>query len=201
MKRIIRNSVFISITVLALVLNSFGGTSSKSIVATQVRIPPKIDGYLNEPEWQTAVPSTGFTQADPEEGSPETERTVVRVLYDDNALYVGVWCFDKEPDKIVSQLTRRDRTGQSDRISIIIDSYHDHSTAFLFSGTVSGVQSDGLLSQDGRVYDIQWDAVWDFDAQVVGDGWSAEFRIPYNALRFSDQDSEYVWGINFRRYV
>ncbi len=201
MKRIIRNSVLVPITVLALVLNSFGGTSPKNIVATQVHSPPKIDGFLSESEWQTAVPSTGFTQADPEEGSPETERTVVRVLYDDNALYVGVMCFDKEPGKIVSQLTRRDRTGQSDRISVIIDSYHDHSTAFLFSGTVSGVQADGLLSQDGRVYDIQWDAVWDFNARILDDGWSAEFRIPYNALRFSDQDSEYVWGINFRRYL
>jgi hypothetical protein len=201
MNRVVRNSILISITALVLALTSFGGTSTKGVVATQVSTPPKIDGFLNEPEWQSAVPAMGFTQADPEEGSPETERTVVRILYDDNALYVGVMCFDREPDKIVSQLTRRDRTGQSDRFSVMIDSYHDHSTAFLFSGTVSGVESDGFLSQDGRIYDIQWDAVWEFNAQILRDGWSAEFKIPYNALRFSNQDSEYVWGINFRRYL
>ncbi len=201
MRSVLRDSILISITVLAFAFESSGGTSSKSVVATRIDAPLHIDGFLNEPEWQSAVPSSGFTQADPEEGSPETEHTTVRVLYDNNALYVGVMCYDKEPGKIVSQLTRRDRTGQSDRFSVIIDSYHDHSTAFLFSGTVSGVQSDGFLSQDGRFYDIQWDAVWEFNAQIVDSGWSGEFKIPYNALRFSDQDSEYVWGINFRRYL
>jgi len=200
-RRVITYLCLLGIVQLAVVTTLLGGTSSKSIVATQVSSAPRIDGYLNEREWQLAVPVTGFQQFDPEEGMPSTERTVVHVLYDDNALYVGVMCYDSEPAKIVEQLTRRDRTGQSDRFSVIIDSYHDHSTAFLFSGTVSGIQADGMLSNDGRVYDIQWDAVWNFDAKVTADGWSGEFRIPFSALRFAPQDSEYVWGINFRRYV
>ncbi|HUN65950.1 MAG TPA: DUF5916 domain-containing protein [Bacteroidota bacterium] len=191
----------VAIALLATVEAAMGGTSSKSIVAAGVSQPPKVDGYLNEREWQSAVPVTSFTQFDPDEGAPATEKTSVRILYDNDAVYVGVMCYDREPDKIVSQLTRRDRTGQSDRISVIIDSYNDRSTAFLFSGTVSGVQSDGVLSQDGRVYDIQWDAVWEFNARIVDSGWSAEFRIPYSALRFSEQEGEYVWGINFRRYI
>jgi hypothetical protein len=193
--------MIITIALLASVKEVSGGTSSKSIVATEVPHAPKIDGFLTEREWQSAVPVTSFTQFDPDEGADATERTSVRVLYDNTAIYVGVICYDRDPQKIVSQLTRRDRTGQSDRFSVIIDSYHDHSTAFLFSGTSSGVESDGVLSQDGRVYDIQWDAVWDFNAQVIDSGWSAEFKIPYSALRFSDQEGEYIWGINFRRYI
>jgi hypothetical protein len=178
-----------------------GGVSVKNIVASRVSAPPKIDGILNEDAWKLAVPITGFQEFDPDEGAPATEETSVRIIYDDDALYVGVLCFDSEPDKIVKQLTRRDRSVQADRFSVIIDSYHDHTTAFLFSGSVSGVKSDGVLSQDGMVYDVQWDAVWDFNAQIIPSGWSAEFKIPYSAIRFADQEDEYVWGINFRRYI
>ncbi|MDI6766227.1 MAG: DUF5916 domain-containing protein [Bacteroidota bacterium] len=178
-----------------------GGTSTKNIVASRCNEKPKIDGLLSEQDWKSAVPVAGFKQFDPEEGVPATEETSVRILYDDDALYIGVFCFDSEPTEIVKQLTRRDRSVQADRFSIMIDSYHDHSTAFLFGGSVSGVQSDGILSQDGLIYDVQWDAVWDFDAKILSDGWSAEFKIPFSVLRFSEQKDEYVWGINFRRYI
>ena len=177
------------------------GTSTKSVVASRVSSAPRIDGVLTDQEWQWAIPVSGFQQFDPEEGAAPTEQTSVMVVYDDNALYFGVICYDSEPDAIVRQLTRRDRTVQADRFSVIIDSYHDHASAFLFGGSAAGVQSDGVLSQDGRVYDVQWDAVWDFSSAMNDRGWTAEFKIPFSALRFSDQDSEYVWGINFRRYV
>lgn len=177
------------------------GTSSKRIVASRVSTAPRIDGLLDDEQWRWAAADTTFEQFDPEEGASPTEHTSVRMVYDDHALYAGIMCYDSEPGAIVEQLTRRDRTGQSDRFSVIIDSYHDHTTAFLFSGTVSGVQTDGILSEDGRVYDTQWDAVWEFDARITKDGWSAEFKIPFSALRFTPRDSGYVWGINFRRYV
>ncbi len=178
-----------------------GGVSPKSVVASRVEIPPRIDGYLSDESWRTAVPVEGFHQFDPDEGAPATERTAVSVLYDDKALYLGVHCYDTDPSGIQRQISRRDRSVQSDKFSVIIDSYHDHQTAFVFSGTVSGVQSDGILAQDGLVYNIEWDAVWDFNAQIVDDGWTAEFRIPFSALRFSEQTDEYVWGINFRRQI
>ncbi len=178
-----------------------GGTSTKSIVAFRATTTLRIDGLLSEEAWRSTVPIEGFRQFDPDEGMNATERTSISMLYDDDALYIGVYCYDSQPDGIISQLSRRDRSVQADKITIIVDSYHDHNTAFLFSGTVSGVQVDGILSQDGRVYDVAWDAVWDFDAHVVADGWTAEFRIPFSALRFAEQDSEYVWGINFRRFI
>jgi hypothetical protein len=179
----------------------WGGTSTRSIVAARTATPPRIDGILSEEAWHSAVPIEGFTQYDPEEGAAPTERTSVMMLYDDNAVYVGVHCYDSDPSGIRTVISRRDRSLQADKFTVMIDSYHDHQSAFLFSGTVSGVQSDGILSQDGLLYSGEWDAVWDFNAQIVADGWTAEFRIPYTALRFAIQDSEYVWGINFRRYI
>ena len=177
------------------------GGSPRNIVAAARTTPVTIDGVLSEPVWETAVPVGGFLQYNPAEGSPATERTTVRALFDDDNIYFGIFCHDSDPAGIDRQLTRRDRTAQSDRVSVIIDSYHAHTTAFLFGVTASGVQSDGVFSYDGLVYDVQWDAVWDAGTAVTPGGWGAEFKIPFSALRFSLQDSEYVWGANFRRYI
>lgn len=180
---------------------AYGGSSHKNIVATRTETKLKIDGVLNEHQWERAIPVTDFVQYDPVEGSEPTEKTSVRVLYDDNALYFGVICYDSNPAGIRQQLTRRDRQNEADRFSITIDSYNDGQTGFVFVGNVSGVQSDGVLYHDGIFYDIQWDAVWNYNAIIIENGWSAEFEIPFSALRFQNQDDEYVWGINFRRYI
>ena len=201
MTKYLKYIIAVSVICLVFVDMLTGGTSFKNIVASRVSKSPRIDGVLNEDAWKLAVPVAGFQQFDPDESAPATEETSVKIIYDDDALYVGVVCYDSEPDKIVKQLTRRDRSVQADRFSVIIDSYHDHTTAFLFSGSVSGVQSDGVLSQDGLVYDVQWDAVWNFNAKIIPGGWSAEFKIPFSAIRFADQEDEYIWGINFRRYI
>ncbi|MFI5252020.1 MAG: DUF5916 domain-containing protein [Bacteroidota bacterium] len=179
----------------------FVNPTPKSAHATRLTHAISIDGMLNESDWKNAETFSDFRQFDPVEGVDPTEKTDVKLLYDDNALYVGIICHDSDPTGIVKQLTRRDRTVQSDRMSVMIDSYHDHQTAFLFSGSVSDVQSDGVLSNDGRVYDIQWDAVWEFHSTITDSGWTGEFRIPFSALRFSTSDTGYVWGINFRRYI
>ncbi len=176
--------------------------SPKVIRATRTATPPVIDGAVNEPAWQTASPILDFVQAEPVEGGRPSELTSVRLLFDDNALYVGVICYDADPGKIVGKLSRRDRTTEADRFTVLIDSYFDRKSAFVFSVNVSGVQSDGILSQGGSVYDLTWDAVWDVMTLVYEDGWSAEFRIPFNALRFAeDRKGEFVWGANFRRYI
>ncbi len=91
---------------------------------------PKIDGKLDEPVWALAEPFGDFIQRDPEEGEPATERTEVRVLYDDGAVYIAIRAFDSEPSKIVGRLTRRDQLSSSDRLNVSIDSYFDRSSAF-----------------------------------------------------------------------
>ncbi len=193
--------VFFSIAALA-ALGSPLFSAVKTIAAARTAVPPVIDGSLADGAWCLAAPVHDFTQFDPAEGSAPTESTVVRVLYDDDAIYVGVQCFDADARNIIGQLTRRDRSTEADRFTVMVDSYHDHQTAFVFSANVSGVQSDGVLSQDGAVYDITWDAVWRVATRWNTQGWSAEFAIPYNALRFArGGDSASAWGVNFRRYI
>jgi hypothetical protein len=181
---------------------SFAGTPPKTVTAVRTEVAPVCDGQLDEPQWQSAPAVLDFTQFDPSEGALPTELTSVRLLYNDHALYVGVICYDAKPDQIVKQLTRRDRSSEADRFTVMIDSYFDRKTALVFSANVSGVQTDGILSQDGNVYDVTWDAVWSVATRHFLDGWSAEFEIPYNALRFAArEDGVYEWGINFRRYI
>jgi len=181
---------------------AFADSPPKVVRAVRTDEPPVLDGYVNEAQWKTTPAILDFMQSEPIEGFRPTEMTSVRILYDDRAVYVGVICYDARPDGIVRQLSRRDRNTEADRFTIMIDSYFDRKTAFVFTANVSGVQSDGILTQEGTVYDITWDAVWSVKTRTYSDGWSAEFEIPYNAIRFAEQqDGGYTWGINFRRYI
>ncbi len=176
------------------------GSNPKKAVAIRTPVAPKIDGVLNEAEWKFAQPVTDFTQRDPDEGKPATERTEVRILYDNDALYFGCIMYDSEPSKIVARLARRDDEVESDVLSIRIDSYHDHQTAFEFTILASGVKVDILQYNDAQNEDKSWDPVWDVQTRLTDDGWVAEIRIPFNILRFSEQQ-EHEWGIQFLRRI
>ena len=160
---------------------------------------PEIDGQLDDAVWLGAQPLTGFVQRDPNEGEPATERTEVRVLYDDHALYVGIRAYDSEPDKIVGQLTRRDQDSPSDWLAVSIDSYNDQRTAFEFRVNPAGVERD-MYRFDDTNDDSSWDAVWDVATRLDDEGWAAEFRIPFSQLRFSDAWRQ-VWGFNVERVI
>jgi hypothetical protein len=165
--------------------------------------PIDVDGKLDEPAWATAPVSDRFVQSYPKPNAPATDPTEVRVLYDDDALYVGVRMFDAHPDSIVGRLTRRDPTSvYSDYVYVIVDSYHDRRTAFAFGVNPLGVQRDLLLYNDNS-QDQNWDAVWESAARVDSAGWSAEFRIPFSQLRFAvaAADTERVWGFEVFRDV
>jgi len=193
----------------------FAGDHDRAIVATRTATPPKLDGFLKEPAWQLAPAATDFLQRDPYEGQPATEPTEIRILYDDEALYFGCMMYDSEPDKIVARLTRRDNEIESDVISIRLDSYHDHKTAYEFTVLASGVKVDILQFNDAEDEDDSWDVVWDVKTQILRDetgvsangpkaprGWSAEIKIPFNILRYSPaKDGKNVWGINFIRRI
>lgn len=165
-----------------------------------------VDGFLSEAIWAKAPSVGAFIEFDPKEGAAPSESTFVRVLYDDASLYIGAFMADSEPSKIVGALARRDELPESDWFAVAIDSYHDHKTAFLFLVNASGVQVDGLFSNDEGNPDLSWDAVWVVQVKRLPAGWSAEFRIPYSALRFytpknDGGDSSYTWGISFVRYI
>ena len=143
----------------------------------------RIDGELSERSWTEAATTGEFQQREPSEGAPATHATDVRVLFDRDAIYVAVRAFDKEPDRIVGLLTRRDDFSPSDWVSILIDSYYDHRTAYEFGINPVGVKFDRYWFNDNNT-DRSWDAVWDAAVLRTSDGWQAEFRIPFSQLRF-----------------
>ncbi len=176
------------------------GSNPKLGVATRTPKPPKIDAVLNEPEWQLAKPITDFIQLVPIEGAQPDEKTEVRFLFDDEALYVACFMHDPDPSKIVARLARRDDIVESDYISIRLDTFHDHQTDFEFTVNAAGVKVDFLSYDDGRRGDASWDAVWDVETRIDEHGWVAEFKIPFKSLRFPPHD-RYEWGLQIIRHV
>ncbi len=193
-------TVFLFLIVINTTLLSQTDPSVPQVTAVRTPEPPVIDGRVDDEVWQRAPVIDTFWQRRPDEGDPATERTEVRILYDDNALYISFICYDRNPDEIVRRLTRRDRDVPSDRVSIGIDSDFDRKTAFIFEVNAAGVMRDFFMYDDGNETDMNWDGLWQAEVATRPDGWSAEFKIPYQALRFSDQD-EHIWGINFAREI
>lgn len=159
----------------------------------------RVDGRLDEAVWASAPVSSNFVQRNPDEGRPATERTEFRVVYTDDAIYVGVRAYDSDPQSISALLTRRDEHSPSDLISVMIDSYHDRRTAFQFSVNPAGVKQDAFIYNDTEV-DMRWDAVWDVATSIDAEGWTAEFHIPFSQLRFASGD-RYTFGFNVSRHV
>ena len=157
-----------------------------------------LDGQLVEAMWADAPPISGFIQREPDEGAPATESTEVRVLYDDDAVYIGARLHDSRPDSIRAQLARRDRITNSDRFLVFLDCYHDRRTGFYFGINAAGTLYDGTLFNDDWDSDT-WDGVWDGKVARDSMGWTAELRIPYSQLRFERGKTH--WGINFKREI
>ena len=162
---------------------------------------PVIDGNLDDPVWNSPglEKSSSFTQTDPDDGRPPTEKTEVAVVYDESAIYVAFWCYDSEPDEVTTQLVRRDRSSEADMVSVRLDPYHDHQTGYIFTLNASGSQRDIRMYNDTYT-DLSWDGVWQSGVRRQPWGWSAEMKIPYHCLRFHELD-EQVWGINFIRII
>ncbi|MCK5127117.1 MAG: carbohydrate binding family 9 domain-containing protein [candidate division Zixibacteria bacterium] len=163
--------------------------------------PPKIDGFLDDVIWQKSDIEIvrDFTQRTPNEGEIASESTHVAIVYDDEAIYFGIWLYDSEPEDIQKQLVRRDRYGEADRVAVRLDPFHDHQSGFGFEVNASGVQIDYTIFNDNNL-DHSWDGVWTADVQMQPWGWSAEIKIPYHCLRFPKKDV-HVWGMDFARWI
>ena len=158
-----------------------------------------IDGILNDAVWMAAPVEVDFTQRDPIEGVKPSERTEIRVAYDDTSIYFGVRLFDKEPDKIVRQLSRRDDGFDADYFTLQLSPNHDRLTGAEFDISAAGVQRDAIISND-TFTDYSWEGVWESAVHVDDEGWSVEMRIPFSQLRFPGGDHQ-IWGINAARYI
>jgi hypothetical protein len=161
----------------------------------------RLDGILDESEWQAADVATDFVQQRPAVGERSTQRTEARVIYGADALYVGMRMYDTDPEGIAAILTRRDVfTIASDWAMVTVDSRFDRRSAFGFAVNPLGVKHDAYNYDDGK-NDQGWDAVWDVATMVDSLGWTAEFRIPYSQLRFGADGGERTWGIQFMRDI
>jgi hypothetical protein len=159
-----------------------------------------VDGKLGDAGWEAATPVTNFTQFDPEQGKPATQRTEVRFVYDDEALYIGARMHDDAGRSAIrTQIVRRDAQFDSDFLQIVLDSYHDHLSRAFFVVNPSGAKQD-QLGIGTSCCDSGWDPVWDAATSIDSAGWSAELRIPFSQLRFS-RDSVQTWGLQVRRNI
>ena len=171
-----------------------------NVQAVRASEPIRIDGRLDDLAWSAATPATSFRQLDPKEGETATERTELRVAYDDEALYVGFRLLDSEPARVVRRLSRRDDYSKdADLVRLYLDPQLDHLTGVQFELTAAGVQSDAVLFNDSWD-DSSWDAVWESAVSQDEQGWSAEIRIPFSQLRFSAGEHQ-IWGINASRFI
>jgi hypothetical protein len=176
-----------------------GTPAVPTAVALPIAEEIQIDGRLTEEAWSRAEALRGFTQREPAEGQPESERTEVRVAYDQHALYVGARMFDSEPARIVRRLTRRDATATGDCIVLVLDPFHDHRSGVLLEVSAAGSRRDALLFDDTRE-DESWDGVWEASTAVDDQGWTAEIRVPFSQLRYTPGASG-TWGFNVLRTV
>ncbi|MDH4273013.1 MAG: carbohydrate binding family 9 domain-containing protein, partial [Candidatus Aminicenantes bacterium] len=157
------------------------------------------DGTLNEEAWQRAEAITQLTQRNPNYGQPASEDTMIKVLYDDDSLYVGAVCFHKDIEDIVAnKLTHRDVSWE-DLFSFVLDTFHDHTKAYCFQTNPLGAREESFMDGPGSG-DLNWNEVWDVKTKINRDSWSAEFRIPLRILRFPSRDDQ-TWGFNIVRLL
>jgi len=173
---------------------------TKRIYTTQkLNKTPIIDGDISDDAWNVVEWSSDFTEKEPDEGTPPEYQTAFKIMYDAKYLYVALRALDAEPDLIQKRLSRRDGF-QGDRINVIIDSYHDKRTAFVFTVTAAGVKGEEIASQNGNNWDESWNPIWYTNAKVDEKGWTAEMKIPFSQLRFG-KAKEQIWGLNVNRTI
>lgn len=179
-------------------LQTFGQVPTVSAAVTSERI--RIDGKLDEPAWQLAVPISNFTQVDPKEGAAPTEKAEVRVLVDVNALYFGITCYDRSPDRIVSTVLTRDNfLDPDDMVVIVLDRFLDRRNGYIFMTNPAGARTDGQISNNGKYPSLEWDGIWNSSSRITEDGWVAEIIIPFKTLRFKPELKS--WGFNIERLI
>jgi hypothetical protein len=163
---------------------------------------PDIDGKLTEEAWALAPVQGNFVQREPSYGSPSSEKTEFRILYDERALYIGVWVFESDPSAIMGSEMKRDAgLNKGDQLKITIDTFHDHRNSFYFSTNPLGAYKDANTIENGRTINYDWNAVWNNKTTIDDKGWYIEIEIPLSQLRFKTTIGEATWGLNLCRIL
>jgi hypothetical protein len=193
-------------------LASFG--LAAEVRAVRVTHGPKIDGLLSDPVWREAAPFSGFRMAEPQPNQEPTEKTELRVLYDDANLYIGVLCSDSEPRRIAANSLAHDSGGESqgmgyggygampqsssdDVVRVLLDPFQNKRTAYFFFINPRGARGEGLVT--GGQSSLNWDGIWEARARILADGWSAEIAIPFKTISF--RPGLTTWGLNVERTI
>ena len=170
-----------------------------SITALRVEQPPVIDGVLDDNAWQKAPAAGDFMQYEPKEGVPMTERTEFRVLYDSRALYIGIWCYDSEPNKILARtMSRDDYPDEDDFVSFSIDPFLDRRNGYMFAINPNGTRFDAIINNNAYAGN-SWDAIWSCRGNITDKGWFCEIAIPFDSIPFEPNNS--IWGFNISRTI
>src|SRR5438046_566953 len=186
---------------------------------TIVQQAPTIDGRLDESAWRDASVYDGFVQRELREGAPVSERTEVRIVTDGEALYVGAWLYDRDPNGIVpGEKVRDGDISKSDYFGILLDTYHDRQNGFVFTTTPAAIEYDAQVVNEGEGggiqlpgqtramagslggFNLNWDGTWTVATSADSAGWYAEFRIPFTTLRYGAGDVQ-TWGLNLVRSI
>jgi len=182
-----------------LALDPSPATGAPHLTAARAARPPLIDGRLDDPVWRDAATTEAFTQSFPFDGGKPSERTTVRVLYDETAIYFGFDC-EQIHTPIVERLTRRDRDSESEWAYVQIDSHNDGKSGYLFAVSVAGTLADAQVINQ-TVASWEWDENWEAKTTRSDRGWSAEIRIPVRVLRFDSKLPVQSWGLQFNRFI
>ena len=174
--------------------------SAQKVAATRASGPIEIDGVLDEAAWDGAAFVEGFTQLQPVAGAPASQRTVIRVLYDERMVYFGIEGRDTSAGEISRTVTQRDgEVWEDDAVALVLDTFDDDNNAYVFMVNSLGTQQDERWADNGRTRDITWDANWLSAGTASGEGWTAEVAIPFEAVRFAREAT--AWGFNAIRYL
>jgi hypothetical protein len=186
--------------------------------------PPVIDGRVNEAIWSGVQPYSTFTQQDPNEGAPATEKTEVRVIVGKGNVYVAIIAFDRDPSKIIVSQARRDASlNDTDSVIMVFDTFNDRQNAFVFGTNPLGIEYDGQVAREGQTsgvsigaggggnssgtarggisaFNPNWDGDWTVRSQITERGWEAEMAIPLKTLRYQTGEDQ-TWGFNLLRNI
>jgi hypothetical protein len=171
-----------------------------TLAASAIDQPIKVDGLLDDEAWRQVDVADNFIQREPKPGQPATEATEVRVVYTDSTLYIGIRALAADPNQIIGEEMQRDGAlYRDDSVLVLLDTFNDNRNSYFFEVNPNGAFTDALVTDEGRDFNLQWDAVWRAVAQRTFEGWTAELEIPFATLRFDAKQD--TWGLNVRRLI
>lgn len=174
--------------------------AGETVRAVFVDVPPRLDGRIDDPAWQKAAVVDRFFQREPNQGDPVSQKTEVLICYDRSKIYFGFRCHEADPRGITAKEMARDVSlGEDDRVQVILDTFLDGRNGYWFQIGPRGSIGDALVSENGALFDKNWDGLWDGRARIHKSGWDAEIAIPFKTMNF--RPGAPAWGLKLIRHI